>query len=118
MGKALKANGVKYVTMQGKVALQTAQYEFASDPECRAFLLHAGSAAAGLTLVAAHTVIIVEPLVNPAIELQAVGRVRRIGQALPTKGSNSAWWGCTSWNTADPQLETAWFGDSTRESMK
>ena len=39
----------------------------------------------GLTLVDAQTVILLEPLLNPAIELQAVGRVRRIGQKLPTQ---------------------------------
>ena len=85
VGKALRANGVGFVTLQGKAALKTAQHTFSTDPACRAFLLHAGSAAAGLTLVAARTVIVVEPLVNPAIELQAVGRVHRIGQTKPTK---------------------------------
>jgi hypothetical protein len=51
VGKALEAAGVGYVTLQGQKALKTVQHTFASDPACRAFLLHAGSAAAGLTLV-------------------------------------------------------------------
>ena len=31
------------MTLQGKAALRTAQHAFASQPSCRAFLLHAGS---------------------------------------------------------------------------
>jgi SNF2 family DNA or RNA helicase len=34
----------------------------------------------GLTLVAAHTVFIVEPVLNEALERQAINRVHRIGQ--------------------------------------
>ena len=85
VGAALKANNIQWVNMQGTKNLKTAQARFSADPNCRAFLLHAGSAAAGLTLVDAQTVILLEPLLNPAIELQAVGRVRRIGQKLPTQ---------------------------------
>ena len=85
VGAALKANNIQWVNMQGTKNLKTAQARFSADPNCRAFLLHAGSAAAGLTLVDAQTVILLEPLLNPAIELQAVGRVRRIGQKLPTR---------------------------------
>lgn len=34
----------------------------------------------GLTLTAAHTVFIVEPVLNDALERQAISRVHRIGQ--------------------------------------
>lgn len=34
----------------------------------------------GLTLVAAHTVFIVEPVLNESLEKQAISRVHRIGQ--------------------------------------
>ena len=47
---------------------------------CRVFLLHAGAAAAGLTLVAAQHVFLLEPFDVPGQELQALNRCHRIGQ--------------------------------------
>ena len=53
---------------------------FREDPECRVLLLHAGSAAAGLTLTHADLVILLEPFLSPGDEAQAANRVHRIGQ--------------------------------------
>lgn len=50
--------------------------------EC--FLLHAEAQSSGLNLVNATHVFLCEPLVNTAIELQAIARVHRIGQRRPT----------------------------------
>ena len=50
------------------------------DPECHVFLLHAGTAAAGLTLTAAQHVFLLEPFNCEGEELQALNRTHRIGQ--------------------------------------
>ena len=50
--------------------------------EC--FLLHAKADSSGLNLVNATHVFLCEPLINAAIELQAIARVHRIGQRRET----------------------------------
>ncbi|KAG2025657.1 hypothetical protein GB937_002376 [Aspergillus fischeri] len=57
---------------------------FKSDPAVECFFLHAKAQSSGLNLVNATHVFLCEPLVNTAIELQAIARVHRIGQHRPT----------------------------------
>ncbi|KAH7402054.1 SNF2 family N-terminal domain-containing protein [Phaeosphaeria sp. MPI-PUGE-AT-0046c] len=58
--------------------------KFKTDPAIDCFLLDAKSDSSGLNLVNATYVFLCEPLINPAIELQAIARVHRIGQQRPT----------------------------------
>ncbi|KAJ4987153.1 SNF2 family domain-containing protein [Stagonosporopsis vannaccii] len=58
--------------------------KFKRDPATEAFLLDAKSDSSGLNLVNATYVFLCEPLINPAIELQAIARVHRIGQHRQT----------------------------------
>jgi len=53
---------------------------FQNDPPTTIFLLSIRAAACGINLTQANRVFILEPLLNPAIEQQAVGRVHRLGQ--------------------------------------
>ncbi|EAQ85957.1 hypothetical protein CHGG_07210 [Chaetomium globosum CBS 148.51] len=53
---------------------------FKEDPGTEVFLLHARAHASGLNLVNANHVFLCEPLLNTALELQAIARVDRIGQ--------------------------------------
>ncbi|USP79813.1 uncharacterized protein yc1106_07087 [Curvularia clavata] len=57
---------------------------FKTDPAIECLLLDAKSDSSGLTLVNATYVFLCEPLINAAIELQAISRVHRIGQKRGT----------------------------------
>lgn len=57
---------------------------FKNDPAIECFLLHARAHSSGLNLVNASHVFLCEPLLNTALELQAIARVDRIGQRHET----------------------------------
>lgn len=57
---------------------------FKDDGAVEVFLLHARAHSSGLNLVNASHVFLCEPLINTALELQAIARVDRIGQQHET----------------------------------
>lgn len=71
---------IGYTSIDGKGGIE----RFKSDPGIECFLLHAKAHASGLNLVNATHVFLCEPLINTAIELQAIARIHRIGQHRPT----------------------------------
>ncbi|KOS18364.1 putative ATP-dependent helicase [Escovopsis weberi] len=58
--------------------------KFKENASVECFLLHARAHSSGLNLVNASHVFLCEPLLNTAIELQAIARVDRIGQQRET----------------------------------
>lgn len=80
LGTAFKQFGVGYSRM-GKLG---AVDRFRNDAGIECFLLDAKTDSSGLNLVNAQYVFLAEPLINTAIELQAIARVHRIGQQRPT----------------------------------
>jgi SNF2 family DNA or RNA helicase len=59
--------------------------KFTDDPSVRLMIVSLKAGNAGLNLVAASQVIILDPFWNPYIEMQAVDRAHRIGQQKPVK---------------------------------
>lgn len=80
LSRSLRQNGIIHSKFDDKDGI----VEFKSNPASECFLLHAKAHATGLNLVCASHVVLCEPLVNTAIELQAIARVHRIGQQRVT----------------------------------
>ncbi|KAL8954063.1 MAG: hypothetical protein Q9222_000120 [Ikaeria aurantiellina] len=80
LASAFTSFKIGYASIDGKTGVQ----RFKNDPGVECLLMHAKSNSSGLTLVNATHVFLCEPLINTAIELQAVARVHRIGQHQPT----------------------------------
>ncbi|KAK8000085.1 hypothetical protein PG990_012685 [Apiospora arundinis] len=66
-------------------ARDEAVHEFADDDGCKVMLTSLKAGNAGLNLICASRVIILDPFWNPFIEKQAVDRTYRIGQRRPVK---------------------------------
>lgn len=64
--------------------MQTGIERFKNEPGIEVFMLHGRAQSSGLNLVNASHVFLCEPLLNTALELQAIARVDRIGQKNET----------------------------------
>lgn len=80
LGNAFYEQRIGYTTIDTTRGIES----FKNDPAMECFLLHAKSNSSGLNLTNASHVFLCEPLINTAIELQAIARVHRIGQHRPT----------------------------------
>ena len=80
VGEALRQHGIGFTAFADPSGIES----FKEDPGMECFLLHARAHSSGLNLVNASHVILCEPLLNTALELQAIARVDRIGQKHET----------------------------------
>ncbi|CAB9523044.1 regulator of chromatin subfamily A member 3-like 1 [Seminavis robusta] len=79
--------GFQFRTLKGSMSMQQrakALHDFQADPPTTIFLLSMRSGNVGLNLTSANRIYILEPCFNPALELQAIGRVHRLGQKRTT----------------------------------
>ncbi len=84
MGQALMANHIEFRSLHAHNKFQSNLSQFQHSSSVQVLLLPVHSGANGLNLTEATHVLFVEPVLNPAQELQAIGRVHRIGQTRPT----------------------------------
>jgi E3 ubiquitin-protein ligase SHPRH len=96
LGQALRQQDIGWISLEGKgwdpinskpFGIQKkgqSVSKFINSPSVSCFMLHAKSHSAGLTLVAATHVFLIEPFLYKGYEQQALARVHRIGQTKPT----------------------------------
>ncbi|KAI1758893.1 SNF2 family N-terminal domain-containing protein [Hypoxylon sp. FL1150] len=78
--KAFDQHAIGYTCFNMKNGIE----RFTQDPAIECFMMDARAHASGLNLVNASHVFLCEPLLNTALELQAIARVDRIGQQHET----------------------------------
>ncbi|KAI0119201.1 SNF2 family N-terminal domain-containing protein [Daldinia grandis] len=80
LGRAFDQYQIGHSSFKEKNGINT----FKEDPAIECFLMDARAHASGLNLINASHVFLCEPLLNTALELQAIARVDRIGQEHET----------------------------------
>ncbi|KAI0422163.1 SNF2 family N-terminal domain-containing protein [Xylaria grammica] len=83
LGQALAENRIGFATFTSGNRSTEIQ-RFKDDPSIECLLMDAKAHSSGLNLVNANHVFLCEPLLNTALELQAIARVDRIGQEHET----------------------------------
>eukprot|EP00752_Nemacystus_decipiens_P018369 g16478.t1 len=84
--RTLPKKGFQFRTLTGSMSLKQrtdALQAFSNDPPTTVFLLSVRAGAVGINLTQANHVFLLEPLLNLALEKQAIGRVHRLGQTRP-----------------------------------
>ena len=84
LARAFDKNSISYVKLEGSIAKHQAVSKFHHDASVKVLLLNTNTQSSGLTLVRATHIFLVEPLLNRAVEMQAIHRVYRIGQTKTT----------------------------------
>ncbi|PKI83067.1 hypothetical protein MVES_003009 [Malassezia vespertilionis] len=85
VAESLCANGIPSLRLQGGGSKRAGEIvDMFQRSDVNVLLLHSEMQSAGLNLLAASNLFLLEPLMNHALELQAIGRVHRIGQTRAT----------------------------------
>ncbi|KAL0969794.1 hypothetical protein UPYG_G00232390 [Umbra pygmaea] len=84
IAKALFDNNMEFSQINGIHKFQENLCSFKYEEKINILLLPIHTGSNGLNIIEATHVLLVEPILNPAHELQAIGRVHRIGQTKPT----------------------------------
>ncbi|KAL3049730.1 hypothetical protein OYC64_009061 [Pagothenia borchgrevinki] len=84
ISKALFDNNMEFSQINGIHKFQENLCSFKYEEQINILLLPLHTGSNGLNIIEATHVLLVEPILNPAHELQAIGRVHRIGQTKPT----------------------------------
>ncbi|KAK1971980.1 SNF2 family domain-containing protein [Colletotrichum sublineola] len=87
---AIKKEGldIKHCRYTGEMSMaqrDDTAFNFSTNPDMKVMMVSLRAGNAGLNLVSASRVIIMDPFWNPYIEMQAVDRAHRIGQQKPVK---------------------------------
>lgn len=83
---ALTENGIESSALDHRNSNRTSKTlaAFKLDPDFEVLLMSGKSQSAGLTLIHATNLFIVDPILNPAVEQQIASRIHRVGQTQPT----------------------------------
>ncbi|NXL94438.1 SHPRH ligase, partial [Alectura lathami] len=84
IAKALYENDLTFSQIKGLATFQENLSAFKNNPKINILLLPLHIGSNGLNIIEATHVLLVEPILNPAHELQAIGRVHRVGQTKTT----------------------------------
>ncbi|XP_036398271.1 E3 ubiquitin-protein ligase SHPRH [Megalops cyprinoides] len=84
IAQALFDNNMEFAQINGIHKFQENLSSFKYQENINILLLPLHTGSNGLNIIEATHVLLVEPILNPAHELQAIGRVHRIGQTRPT----------------------------------
>ncbi len=86
VARRLQLGGFKFVRLQGSMtptARDNTIQAFMNSPECTVFLISLKAGGVALNLTEASSVFLLDPWWNPAVELQAMDRIHRLGQHRP-----------------------------------
>ncbi|KAL2098878.1 hypothetical protein ACEWY4_005358 [Coilia grayii] len=84
IAKALFDNNMEFSQINGIQMFQKNLCAFKYEEKVNILLMPLHTGSNGLNIIEATHVLLVEPILNPAHQLQAIGRVHRIGQTKPT----------------------------------
>ncbi|WVQ97832.1 hypothetical protein IAU59_004947 [Kwoniella sp. CBS 9459] len=82
--QALEQNSIKFISFDQGRKQKDVVDQFLKDQSISVFLLHAERESSGLTLTTCRVVHLLEPVLRHSFELQAIGRVDRLGQDKET----------------------------------